>query len=91
MWVNGAVGMIGSEYNGYNLLFLGVIVLALAGSIAARFRPAGLAFAMGVAAIAQAAIGLFGMSADLRGGILATGFAGIWMSSAALFRAAARS
>lgn len=91
VWVNGAVGMIGSEYNGYNLLFLGVIVLALAGSIAARFRPAGLAFAMGVAAIAQAAIGLFGMSADLRGGILATGFAGIWMLSAALFRAAARS
>lgn len=90
MWVNGAVGMIGSEENGYNLLFLGVIALALAGSLLARFRASGLALAMLAAATAQAAVGLFGTSADLQGGMLATGFAAIWLLSAALFRTAAR-
>jgi hypothetical protein len=90
VWVNGAVGMIGSEENSYNLFFLGVIVLALAGSVLARFRTSGMALAMLVAAIAQAAIGLFGMATDLRGGILATGFAVIWLLSAGLFRTAAR-
>jgi hypothetical protein len=90
VWVNGAVGMIGSEENPYNLLFLGVIVLALAGSILARFRAPGMAAAMLAAALGQAAIGLFGLTADLRGGMLATGFAGIWLLSAALFRSAAR-
>jgi hypothetical protein len=91
IWVNGAVGMIGSEDNSYNLLFLSVIVLALAGSILARFRASGMALATLVAAVAQAGIGLFGMTADLRGGILATGFAIIWLLSAGLFRTAARS
>jgi hypothetical protein len=49
-----------------------------------------MAAAMLAAALAQAAIGLFGLTADLRGGVLATGFAGIWLLSAALFRSAAR-
>ena len=91
VWVNGAVGMIGSEDNGYNLLFLGVIALALAGSIVARFRASGMALAMVVAAASQAGLGLFGIAADLRGGIFATGFAAIWLLSAVLFRTAARS
>jgi hypothetical protein len=91
VWVNGAVGMIGSEENVYNLLFLGVIALALAGSVIARFRASGMALAIAVAAAAQAALGLWGMAADLRGGIFATGFAAMWLLSAALFRAAARS
>jgi len=90
VWVNGAVGMIGSEDNPYNLLFLGVIVLALIGSTLARFRARGMMLAMATCAVAQAFIGLFGLSADLRGGILATGFAAIWLVSAALFRNAAR-
>jgi hypothetical protein len=90
VWVNGAVGMIGSENNPYNLLFIGVIVLALAGAVAARFRAAGMARAMIVAAVAQAAVGAAGISADLRGGILSTAFAGLWLLSAALFRQAAR-
>ena len=91
VWVNGAVGMIGSEENDYNLLFLGVILLGLAGSILARFRAPGLAVAMLIAAIAQSAVGLLGITADLRGGIFATGFALIWLLSSALFRTASRS
>lgn len=85
VWVNGAVGMIGDEDNPYNLLFLGVIVLALVGSVAARFRPAGMAAAMGIAAIAHIAIAVGGMSTDPRGGIFSIAFAGLWLLSAALF------
>jgi hypothetical protein len=90
VWVNGAVGMIGSEENPYNLLFLGVIGIALVGSVLARFRAAGMALAMAAAACAQAALGLGGLATDLRGGILGTGFAGLGLISAALFRCAAR-
>lgn len=86
---NGAVGMIGDEDNRYNLLFLGVIGLALFGSGIARFRPAGMALAMLVAGAAQAAIAAGGMAADLRGGVFSAVFAGLWLVSAALFHRAA--
>ena len=56
IWANGAVGMIGDENNPYNLLFPGVILLALAGAVVARFRPAGMAVAKGVAATVQASL-----------------------------------
>jgi hypothetical protein len=90
VWVNGAVGMIGSEDNPYNLLFGGVLLVALVGAILARFEPAGMSRAMVAAAIAQALVGAFGLSADLPGGILSIGFAGLWLVAAALLRSAAR-
>jgi hypothetical protein len=90
VWVNGAAGMIGSEYNRFNLLFGGVLAVALIGAILARFEPVGMARAMVAAAIAQAVVGAFGLSADVRGGVLSVGFAGLWLLAAALFRNAAR-
>lgn len=90
IWANAAVGMIGDEDNPYNLLFLGVIGLALIGAVAARFRPAGMALAMLAAAVAQVAVAVFGLSADLRGGVFSAMFAGLWLLSAALFAKAAR-
>jgi hypothetical protein len=90
VWANGAVGMIGNEDKPYNLLFLGVILLALLGAILARFRPAGMALAMAVAAAAHGVVALVGMSSDLRGGIFSLVFAGPWLLSAALFWNAAR-
>ena len=90
MWANGAVGMIGDEGNPYNLYFLGVIALALAGAVLARFRPAGMAFAMTVAGAAQVAFAFGGLAADARGAVFSAGFAALWLLSAALFRKAAR-
>lgn len=90
VWVNGAVGMIGSEDNPYNLLFLGVLLVALAGAILARLEPAGMARAMVAAAIAQAAAGAFGLATDVRGGVLSMAFAGLWLLAAALFWNAGR-
>lgn len=90
IWVNAAVGMIGSEDNPYNLLFLGVPLVALAAAIIARFRPAGMAIAMVATAIAQAAVGAGGLTTDLRGAVLSMAFAGPWLLAAALFGNAAR-
>ena len=90
VWVNLAVGMIASEDNFYNQLFGGVLLLALGGSVAARFRPRGMAWAMVVAGIAQAVLGAIGLPVDQRGAILSMTFALPWLLSALLFRRAAR-
>lgn len=90
IWVNGAVGMIGSEDNIYNFLFLGVLLVALIGAILARFEPAGMARAMAAAALVQLAAGAGGLAADPRGAVLSMGFAGLWLLAAALFHSAAQ-
>jgi hypothetical protein len=90
VWATGAVGMIGDEGDPYNLLFFGVIALALVGAVVARFRAEGMAYAMAAAAIAQLGISVVGMSTDLLGGVFSAAFAGVWLLSAALFRKAAR-
>lgn len=90
VWANLAVGMIGFERNPYNLLFGGVLLLALGGSVAARFRPAGMAWAMAIAAGTQATLGAIGYPADPRGGLFSILFALLWLLSTLLFRKAAR-
>jgi hypothetical protein len=90
LWVNGAVGMIGSENNPYNLAFGGVLFIALIGSVLARFRPAGMARAMSVAGIAQVAAGAVGATIDPHGAVFSVGFAGLWLLSAALFWSSAQ-
>lgn len=52
-WINGAVGLIGSEDNPANRLFAGVLVLGLAGAALARLQPLGMARALFVTAAAQ--------------------------------------
>ncbi len=56
IWINGAVGIIGSENNPLNLMYFGVIGIAFLGALIARFRPQGMARALFAAAIAQAII-----------------------------------
>ncbi len=98
IWVNGAVGIIGSENNEVNLIFFFVLLVALFGSFAARFRPRPMAAAMVATAIAQAAVIVIapfsGLSSDVpvwsAGVLLITGFfAGIWLVAAVLFDMAA--
>jgi len=89
IWINAAVGVIGDD-NPANLLFLGVILLALVGAILARFRPEGMARSMAVAAAATALIGIYALTVEFREAVLTWGFAGVWLMSAALFRIAAR-
>lgn len=90
IWVNGAVGMIGSEDNPYNLLFGGVLAIALIGAIVSRFEPAGMARAMLAAAIVQAALAALGLTTDMRGAVFSMAFAVPWLLAAALFWNAAQ-
>lgn len=56
IWVNAAVGIIGSESNPINLLYFGVIFVGMIGAIIARFQPNGMALTMFTMAIIQALI-----------------------------------
>lgn len=99
IWINLAVGIIGSENNSANLMFGGVLAVGILGALIARFRPQGMARALGAMAFAQV---LAGVTAVLAGWgstganwpeviILLTGFfAALWLLSAWLFRKAAR-
>lgn len=94
VWVNAAVGMIGSEDNVVNLLYLGVVMTALVGSILARLRAAGMARAMFAALALHVAIGIAALVVDLGDtparviGVTAL-FAMPWLLAGALLRAAA--
>lgn len=90
VWANLAVGMIGDEDNPYNLLFGGVLLIAMIGAVLARFRAGGMALALLVTAAAQTAVGAFGLTADISGGVLSMAFAGLWLLAAALFWNTAR-
>ncbi len=89
IWVNLAVGMIGDD-NPYNLLFGGVLMVALIGSILANFRAGGMAWAMLATAIAQLLVGAGGLTMVVRDGLFSMAFALPWLLAAALFRHAGR-
>jgi len=94
IWVNGAVGIIGSENHDANMLFLGVLAVGFIGALIARFRPRGMAAAQGATALAQALVALaalaagWGQATDI---VFATAFfTALWVLSAWLFRRAAQ-
>lgn len=91
IWVNLAVGLVGSEDNPANQLFAGVLATALVGAVLAGFKPAGMARAMVATAVAQGLVCLTILAIG-QGPILApTGlFMGLWLAAAALFHRAAK-
>ncbi|HEX8256240.1 MAG TPA: hypothetical protein VF589_01295 [Allosphingosinicella sp.] len=99
VWINLAVGVIGSEDNPANLVYGGVLGVALVGALAARFRAEGMARAMAATALAQmvaapiaiaAGLGPLPAGAALELAALNGCFAAIWLGSGWLFRKAAR-
>lgn len=98
MWVNGAVGVIG-DVDSANMLFFGVHAVAFIGSVLGSFRPAAMARAMFAAAAVQALVPFIALAwvpaADFAPGfgrvlILNSFFIAMWITSAVLFREAAR-
>jgi hypothetical protein len=98
VWVNGAVGVIGTEHENANLMYGGVLAVGIAGAITARFQPDGMARALFATALAQALVAVIALIAGWGSAgptwpadILAlTGFfAALWLTSAWLFRKAA--
>ncbi len=92
VWVNLAVGMLGSEDNPANAMFAGVLCVALAGAWLARLAPRGMARAMAATALAQLlAVGIaVPMGFAPRELALTACFVLPWLAAALLFRAAAR-
>ena len=92
IWMNLAVGIIGSEDNPANLMYGGVLAVWLIGAVIARFQPHGMARALVATAIAQALVAVIALIAGLGFTLMLTGiFAALWLGSAWLFRRAATS
>ena len=90
IWVNLAVGFIGDVGDPANLMFGGVLAVAVIGGAIVQFRPGGMARVLAATALAQA---LAGVAAVGEGVVLLvpTGFfVALWLVSAALFRRAAQ-
>ena len=99
VWVNGAVGIIGSENNDANLMYVGVLAVAMIGALIARFHAPGMARAMYATALAQVLVAVIALVAGLGSAgpiwprdvlALTAFFAALWLGSAWLFRKAAR-
>ncbi|NNF68043.1 MAG: hypothetical protein HKM98_11095 [Gammaproteobacteria bacterium] len=97
IWVNLAVGIIGSETNDINMLYFGVIAVGIIGAIIATLKPSGMALTMFAMAGAQgliAAIALIGgLGAPATGPFEILWLNGFWVAlfivSALLFKKAA--
>ena len=100
VWLTGAVGIIGSEDNNANSMYIGVLAVGIIGAIVARFRPHGMARALFATALAQALVAVIALIITLGSpwsppGVLGTlilngFFVGLFVGSAWLFREAAR-
>ncbi|HET9509901.1 MAG TPA: hypothetical protein VFO80_02020 [Sphingomonas sp.] len=99
VWVNLAVGIIGSEDNPANLLYAVVIAVAVGGAVVSRARAKGMARSLALAAAAQVAIGALALTMgwgegsriyprDIVGATLVV--TTLWLAAAAAFAIAAR-
>ena len=100
VWMNLAVGIVGSEDNPVNQGFYMVVATAAACAFTARFEAAGMARAMLATAGIQALLGLAVATAPSTARIepmgatgvllLSGGFVALWLVAAALFHRSAR-
>jgi len=93
-WINGAVGLIGSENNDVNMMYPLLIVLLFLGSFIVKFQPRGMSFILRMAAVAQVIIPIVAVSIGLGSGqpgwpwfitIITAFFTTLWAGSATLF------
>lgn len=97
IWVNGAVGVIGSEDNPANLMYFGVLAVGIIGALLARFQPLGMARALFATALAQTSVAVIAViaglgqpwSGPLELSALNGFFVALFLGSAWLFRRAA--
>lgn len=90
-WINLAVGIIGSENEWINLVFFGVLAVGFIGALISRFEAKGMALAMVVTAVAQAAIIAVALYYRSMEAVVLSGiFAASWAVCARLFANVAR-
>ena len=93
VWLNLAVGLIGSENNPANLMYAGVLAVGIIGAGIARFEARRMARALFAAAIAQGLVGAIALVAQLdprpAAIVMLNGFfVGMWVVSGLLFQSA---
>jgi len=90
IWINLAVGLIGSERNPANLMFGGVLLIGAAGAALARLRARGMVWALAAMAGAQAAAAGIALANGWdQPLVLQAFFVALWLASAQLFWRAA--
>lgn len=97
VWINLAVGVLGSEDNPANLMYVAVLLTGLVGAPLVRFRAGGLVRVLLAMAAVQVAVPVIALAIDpaaagplhMVAGATAF-FLGPWLLAAALFRMAAR-
>lgn len=67
IWVNMAVGIIGSENNDINLLYSLVIFTGICGGFISKFRPQGMMLTMFAMAVMQAIIAIIALATGMAG------------------------
>lgn len=91
VWANLAVGLIGSENNPVNLMYLPVLAVAGIGGLFARFRPTGMVRAMLATAVAHMVVAVIAQIAGQGTSYGVNGFfAVLWSAAAFLFHRAAQ-
>ena len=97
VWANLAVGIIGSENECANLMYIGVLAIGLIGALIARFQPRGMARALFATALVQALVTVIALIAGMHRypGSSVTEivnlnlfFVALWVGSALLFQRA---
>jgi hypothetical protein len=97
IWSNLAVGIIGSADNPLNLIYIGVISVAVIGAIIARLKPWGMSYAMYGASFAQLLAAIIAMVVEFENTAISSieiilinaFFILLWIISAFLFKRAA--
>jgi hypothetical protein len=97
IWLNLAVGIIGTEDNPANLMYGAVLAVGVMGALIARFQSDGMARAMVATALAQVLVAAIAMIAGMQSPVspateilgLTGFFVALWLISAWLFRKAA--
>jgi hypothetical protein len=90
IWMNLAVGIIGSEDNPLNLMYGAILAVGLIGALTARFDPEGMARALTAMAVAQILVAVIAQAAGYFTWIITLVYVALWLGSAKLFRKSAR-
>jgi hypothetical protein len=94
IWANLAVGIVGDEGNPVNLVFFAVPAVAVIGGVSVHWGARGMARALVATAIVQVLAALLATLVDGRDAPVLAAFTGcfvlLWLTSAGLFRKAAR-
>jgi hypothetical protein len=94
IWINLAVGILGSEDNPANLMYIGVLAVFILAALVARLRPRGMARALLATALVQALVTVIALIAGMHkvpGSsvveivVLNGFFVALWAGSALLF------